>query len=515
MKYDRPVWQLMYECADAMPDPFRYEDVQSWFARFYPDVGQATIRAHLVGLCEGGRPKQAQFAHRASLFRRVARGRYQVIPAAARVVDPDLPAHHGLSPEALAQLKDGGVARFAVSAFEDATVVPAEPGAGDDVDRSRDRSDAEVASTPVLRSRPRDDDASSLLDETRARILGTVDGIGGAPADDAPSVVVDSRMESADVVLVGSDDERVLVPAPAREVFRARRFQSARVHAERLGLPWFVLTVEHGALEPTEWMSPEARALTDFDPAYRLAWAHWVVARLESLDRPVRGRAVHIDAPAAYSAPLVAVLHDAGAIVTVTDAPPPEHVLDAVEQERAAGAVIGEREVRDAVRFLAHRPHAVAPSRLDLVQEISGVFAWHVDADGAAELNRSVRLPIGEGVLHVGHAGALGRSPDTVATLRQLIQDVQLGGRSRTSTFRSSLAAILREPLQMRTWDDPVLTRWMEQHLTVVTWPVADRSSILSLAHRVVAALEPPLNVDHLRAAAMRQRLGQLRSSFG
>lgn len=506
VKYDRPVWQLMYECADAMPDPFRYEDVQAWFARFYPDVGQATIRAHLVGLCEGGRPKQAQFAHRASLFRRVARGRYQVIPAAARTVDPDLPARHGLSPEAMAQLKDGGVARFAESAFEDATVVRAEPASDDAADEHPDLA-------PVLRPRPRGDDTAGLLDELGARVLGTVEGAPSAA--DAPSVVVDSRMESADVVLVGSDDERVLVPAPAREVFRATRFQSARVHAERLGLPWFVLTVEHGALEPTEWMSPEARALTDFDPAYRLAWAHWVVARLESLDRPVRGRAVHIDAPAAYSAPLVAVLHDAGAIVTVTDAPPPEHVLDAVEQERAAGAVVGEREVRDAVRFLAHRPHAVSPSRLDLVQEVSGVFAWHVDAEGAAELDRSVQLPIGEGVLHVGHAGALGRSPDTVATLRQLIQDVQLGGRSRTSTFRSSLAAILREPLQMRTWDDPVLTRWMERHLTVVTWPVADRSSILALAHRVVAALEPPLNVDHLRSAAMRQRLGQLRSSFG
>lgn len=503
VKYDRPVWQLMYECADAMPDPFRYEDVQSWFARFYPDVGQATIRAHLVGLSEGGRPKQAQFAHRASLFRRVARGRYQVIPAAVRSADPDLPARHGLSPEALAQLKDGGVARFAESAFDDATVV------------SADQSGERDGTPPGHREPTTDEHAADTIGDLGALVLESVDGGGSGHADDAPSVIVDTRMESADVVLVGSDDERVLVPAPAREVFRASRFQSARVHAQRLGLPWFVLTVEHGVLEPTEWMSPEARALTDFDPAYRLAWAHWVVARLESLDRPVRGRAVHIDAPAAYSAPLVAVLHDAGAVVTVTDAPPPEHVLDAVEQERAAGAIVDEREVRDAVRFLAHHPHAVAPGRLDLVQEVSGVFAWHVDAAGAAELNRSLRLPIGEGVLHVGHAGALGRSPDTVPTLRQLIQDVQLGGRSRTSTFRSSLAAILREPLQMRTWDDPVLTRWMEQHLTVVTWPVADRSSILALAHRVVAALEPPLNVDHLRAAAMRQRLGQLRSSFG
>ena len=53
MKYDRPVWQIMHACADAMPDIFGYENVREWFAEHYPEGGEATIRAHLIGLTQG------------------------------------------------------------------------------------------------------------------------------------------------------------------------------------------------------------------------------------------------------------------------------------------------------------------------------------------------------------------------------------------------------------------------------------------------------------------------------
>ncbi|MFI5428257.1 hypothetical protein [Aeromicrobium sp. UC242_57] len=89
MKYDRPVWKIMHECADSMPDVFRYEDVREWFFTFYPKVNEATIRAHLIGLTEGGRAKHVQFAHRSPVFRRVARGEYAPVPKAERGEDPE------------------------------------------------------------------------------------------------------------------------------------------------------------------------------------------------------------------------------------------------------------------------------------------------------------------------------------------------------------------------------------------------------------------------------------------
>lgn len=548
MKYDRPVWQLMYDCAAAMPDPFRYEDVHRWFGRSYPEVGQATIRAHLVGMCEGGRPKQMQFASRAPLFRRVARGMYEVIPEGERKFDPDLapdgkPNDDGPTDD----LPSGDVPSdhvptdedpFAASAFDDATVVPAATG---------------PSAPDPGRNRVRADDPSSPSDGARFDDLIAQSGLASELR-----VVPDPTAESADVLLVAGDGERVLVPAPAREIDRSEDFQLTRLRAQARGASWYVLSAEHGLLDPAEWVSPDSRALGHLGPHFRAVWAAWVLVRLESLEGPVAGRRVHVIAPHVYVGPLAAVLQDAGAEVSVGG--PPEAVgrptgqqerseepsvprfgsapLQAGSAERAsttdedagrsprpapvarfdaetAPDRLDDQEVTDVVRHLADTRHAVVPDQLDALQDVPGLFAWHVDIDGARTLNRSLMLPVGAGVLHVGHAGALGRRPDAVHSVRHLVQDLQLDGRSRCSTFRSGLAVILSDPLGMTSLDDPVLTAWMRRHLRVVTWPTADRESIHALAHRVVASLEPPLNVDHLRAADMRRRLAELRREVG
>ena len=349
------------------------------------------------------------------------------------------------------------------------------------------------------------------------------------------------------MLLLAGAGERVLVPAPAREVYRADRFQAARLRAQARGATWFVLSAEHGLLEPGEWVSPDSRDLADLAPVYRGVWAQWVLVRLESLDGPVAGRRVHLVAPQAYVGPLAAVLQDAGAEVTVGgDEPRPVPVVAeprvAVEEAVPVPVVETEAEVEEepvtpperraeqaplaqagpmqdgpgdavlaAVEHLASAEHAVRPQDLDAIQEVAGVFAWHVDAEGARVLNRSLMLPVGAGVLHVGHAGAVGRTDDVVTTVRHLVQTVQLHGRSRSSTFRAALATILQEPLRAHGLDDPVVADWMQQHLRVVTWPMHDREAIRELAQHVVEQLEPPLNVDHLRAGEVRRRLGELR----
>lgn len=50
MLYDRPVRELMAECAADLSEPFRPADVVSWFSSHYPAVKATTVRAHVIGL---------------------------------------------------------------------------------------------------------------------------------------------------------------------------------------------------------------------------------------------------------------------------------------------------------------------------------------------------------------------------------------------------------------------------------------------------------------------------------
>ena len=551
MKYDRPVWQLMYECAATMPAVFRYEDVQAFFADRYPEVGQATIRAHLIGMSEGGRPKPVQFAARAPIFRRVTRGAYEVIPLAERVRDAELPP--GESP--LERAEAGRAARRSVRVPESAGEGDDDPDPADqdpapptqpDGDRSADppgTDDSAPVAPAVVAARPlaRTDDFEELIARAGLADSSTTEHAPGAGA----------QADDAEILLLGAGGPRVAVPAPAREMSRDERFQMARVRAQQRGARWFVLSSEHGLLRPQEWLSPEQRDLGDHDAAHRAAWAGWVVARLQSLVGPLPERRVHLDAPTDQLAPLVSALLDAGAVVTVAGRPGPvvdpgpglgaghgvmartaepavPVLRDPAAADRAASSptepvhhrsavtrrlAAAEAEVERAVAALADPDRTVAADALDALHDVAGLFAWHVDTDGARLLNRSLMLPVGRGVLHVGHAGAGGVAPDPARTVRHLVQDVQLAGRSRGSTFRASLATILREPLGLSTLDDPVLTAWMREHLRITTWAVLEASSLAALWHRVVQRLEPPLNIDHLRAAEMRRRLGQLRAA--
>lgn len=547
MKYDRPVWQLMYECAATMPAVFRYEDVQAFFAERYPEVGQATIRAHLIGMSEGGRPKPVQFAGRAPIFRRVTRGAYEVIPPAERTRDVELPP----GPSPLERAEAGRAARRSVRVPESAEEGDDDPDpAGEDLAPSGrpeedlpEPDDSDPVEPAVVAARPlaRTDDFEELIARAGLGDSATVEPAPGAGA----------QADDAEILLLGAGGPRVAVPAPAREMSRDERFQMARARAQQRGARWFVLSSEHGLLRPQEWLSPEQRDLGDQDAAHRAAWAGWVVARLQSLVGPLPERRVHLDAPADQLAPIVSALLDAGAVVTVAgrpgpvadpgpslgatrgavarpaepavpvrrgptaperaDSPPaePVHHRAAVSRRLAAA----DSEVERAVAALADPDRTVAVDALDGLHDVAGLFAWHVDTDGARLLNRSLMLPVRRGVLHVGHAGAGGVAPDPARTVRHLVQDVQLAGRSRGSTFRGSLATILREPLGLSTLDDPVLTAWMHDHLRVTTWAVLEASSLAALWHRVVERLEPPLNIDHLRAAEMRRRLGQLRAA--
>ena len=515
MKYDRPVWQIMHECADAMPDVFRYDDVRGWFVRHYPDVNEATIRAHLIGLTEGGRAKHVQFAPRSPVFRRVARGEYSPIPAAERGEDPNPPA------VSTSRIKMSGNGHHHAAPPKVST-----------------------AEAPEVLEAP----------ETHSSA-----GPAASTFDDAPPM--------PDIILLGSVGERVNVPAPAKEVYREVSFQLSRLDAELSGSEWFILSAEHGLLAPNEWMSPDSRTLADMDPGYRVVWASWVVTRLQSLVGSLDGMIVRVDAPNAFVGPLFAELQDVGAAVSsgsiVADEVDESDEVDAgeaadqpagvVEQEapvpvrheelvEAAADRLSVHEVepepRDEVQapvvdpglatvsdigrlqsaghHLADLRHAVPADEVDSLPTSPGLYAWIVDPIGARVLNRCLRLPVRSGVVFVGEVGGSTWHAliDPVVNLRDHVAGVQLNGRTRASTFRMTLATVLGDHLGLTTLDDPRLTDWMIEHLSVTTWPVDDGDDLRELARHVIGQLDPPLNVDHLASAEYRDRLLQMRGEL-
>lgn len=501
MKYDRPVWQIMHSCADAMPHIFRYEDVRNWFAENYPDVNEATIRAHLIGLTEGGRAKHVQFAPRSPVFRRVARGEYTPIPLAERGEDPDVPVTSS------SRIKMSG--NGAHLQQQSGASAHAQKGASKEA-----RSSASAGG-----STSSDDDQ-----------------------DDEADPEADS--EIPDVILLGSVGERVNVPAPAKEVFRDVSFQLSRLDSELSGSEWFVLSAEHGLVAPNEWISPDSRTLADMEPEYRVTWATWVVVRLQSLVGSLDGMNVRVDAPDTYVGPLFASLQHAGAVVSsgsVSDAViqgsqsftwPRRNAPVQVEDDEADGLDDDLDEDDDAdheiasvvpmdpalpiAAHLADPSHAVPARRTVELPQSPGLYGWLVDPIGARELNRCLRLPVRAGLVFVGQVGGSSwhSLADPVSNLRDHVERVQLSGRTRASTFRTTLATVLCTHLQMKSLEDPRLNDWMLEHLSISTWVVDDLHDLRRLEQRVVDELDPPLNVDHLPATEYRARLSQMRSAL-
>lgn len=120
---------------------------------------------------------------------------------------------------------------------------------------------------------------------------------------------------AADLVLVTCVKEKVARPAAARDLYVSALFRKERAYAERQGVPWFILSAEHGLVAPTEWLAPYERYLPETPAAYRAAWGPWVVERLELLAGPLDGKVVEVHAGASYIDPLATHLAGKGAIL--------------------------------------------------------------------------------------------------------------------------------------------------------------------------------------------------------
>lgn len=309
------------------------------------------------------------------------------------------------------------------------------------------------------------------------------------------------------VVLIGCSDSRATSATAARELFEGAAFRTGRAYAAASGCPWYVLSAKWGLLAPDDVVGPYDVCLQHQPDSYRRAWGRWVVERLADLHPGVRVR-LEVHASAAYADPLVAPAEDRGYLI--------ETPLHGLRREKRAT----EEELdRDAAAYAAV---LLDPTRRRTFADIRalggvaladpGLYVWFVDDAGAADLSAGLRMPLAPGLVYAGQAGGTlwpsGKRSDS--SLWGRLTSDHFGRARKNSTLRRSFASILMESWQ-REVTEAELTSWMIEHLTVSVVKHRDRDSLRAVEHRVLALLDPPLNLEHVPRSELRIRLSELR----
>jgi ribosomal protein L29 len=329
---------------------------------------------------------------------------------------------------------------------------------------------------------------------------------------------VTEQESSADIVLITCVKTKRQYPCAAKDLYSSSLFSKQRSYAEKSGLPWFILSAEYGLVAPDEWLSPYERYLPDTPADYRLAWGAWVAARLELLVGPLMGLDIEIHAGSKYLAALRSQLEGRGATVSnpLLGFPLGERLAwYGKDQTPSADGVVSDSEV--IARLLDHGA-GVTPGEFLARGKASaghpGLYSWWVDEAGAATLARGLGFPIQPGLIYAGLAGAT-RWPSgqrSRNTLWLRIATMHLAGNHEFSTFRRTIGAILATASGSNHIDEQALSCWIAKHLRVVTVRFDDRDELGRLEQRVLAALDPPVNLRGMSSTELRLKLAELRS---
>ena len=337
----------------------------------------------------------------------------------------------------------------------------------------------------------------------------------------------------ADVILVGCVRTKNAVASAASELFASPLFAGRRRYAVASGLPWYILSAKFGLLAPDDVIGPYDVYLADQAPDYKRAWGEFVTAQLEQRERVLRGRTIEVHAGAAYVDPLRAPLAARSAMLVT----PVAHLRQGEQLAWYHTSGAGGSSVRtpaasppmaapgasaaDLARLLSDPSRALSPQELlgrrpqGLLAP--GLYSWWVDDQGAADLSGGLGYPVPGGLIYAGQAGAT-RWPSgkrSQNTLWGRITGMHLGGAAEFSTFRRTLAAILRPVLGLSSEDDPQLSAWISTHLRVNAVPVPDADGLAETETAVLGALDPPLNLRGRPSSAIRARLAELRRGPG
>ena len=337
-----------------------------------------------------------------------------------------------------------------------------------------------------------------------------------------PSIAASTR-SSVDLLLVTCVKTKLDHPAPAKDLYISDGFRKQRAYAERLGVPWYILSAEHGLVASDEWLAPYDRYLPDTPRSYREAWGRWVVARLELLEGSLAGRTVEIHASSEYVARVRAHLVERDAEVLEPLAGLTKgHRLRWYNDHKAdvstAASVEPALDLDQVVIALTDLRFSRTPSALRAegreVHGMPGLYTWWVDSQGADGLAEGLDVDLSEGLIYAGQTGANSSKIEkgSGATLGSRLLGQHLGGNVRSSTFRRTLMCVLREAGIVS--NEAALTVWMERYLRVIPYAVPSSRTLGALEEGVLARLDPPLNLQHMATTPLRVRLKELRKQY-
>jgi hypothetical protein len=185
-------------------------------------------------------------------------------------------------------------------------------------------------------------------------------------------------------------------------------------------------------------------------------------------------------------------------------------------------------ELQLALRALDGAPERIPAglwpgSRTDVGQP--GLYSWWVDVTGSEDLAAGLGVNLDPGRIYAGQTGATKWPSGTTGkmTLQSRIWGNHLRGTVHGSTFRLTLAACLRErleleaiaPRRLAAASERRLSAWLVEHLEVAVHPFPERAVLADLERRVLAFLDPPLNLDGMPSTALRSRLRARRARLG
>lgn len=350
---------------------------------------------------------------------------------------------------------------------------------------------------------------------------------GGAPT--APTrrslplpVAQTEPSATADVILIGCVKRKLSTAASAKDLYVSPLFRKGRAYAELAGVPWFILSAEHGLVAPDDELEPYDLRLSTTSREYRRKWGARVVGTLREAMGSLDGLSVEVHAGSAYADAIREGLRSEGARVVeplagLTLGP---RLAWYGRPDAPAPLAGSRRDVDNLVERLLRAAEAISPDDF-LATGASlfrspGLYSWWVDAGGAADLSTGLQQPVKPGLIYAGLAGATrsgGRKSKN--TLWGRIKTMHLGGRHEFSTFRLSLGSVLAESRGDQEIDEPGLTAWMHEHLRLIAMPVDDADTLGDVETEVLLQLDPPLNLDKVARNPLRAQLSALRKKYG
>ena len=347
--------------------------------------------------------------------------------------------------------------------------------------------------------------------------------------------------QGADVLLLGCVKLKASSPRQAKDLYVSDLFRKRRRYADQRGLPWFVLSAEHGLLRPDDLVAPYDVELKAQPASYRRVWGAWVIERLrrelgvltgvrlevhagdayaEALGEPARAAGAKLVRPLQglmLGEQLAWYLAHSGLLLDPTSLP--AAVSGAVSgSEVRTGETSGSERVDAFVTSLRDETAAIQLAQLEesQVPAAPGLYSWWVDQPGARALTLGLGHRVDAGLIYAGQAGAT-RWPSgqrSSNTLRGRLIGMHRDGSVNFSTFRRTLAAGLNLASGGRA-DEGALTEWMLLHLAVAWRSTEDADGLAAVEHDVLALLDPVLNLRGMLGSDVRLELKRRRSKRG